>query len=149
MPSLFTVSDKPSFEKCATAAIGPNGEKKISKISGSTNECQYQTDFYGNYKPAIIQYNLLALFQVDASHFPRSSYIESSNFGMTDVSLQIILQGVTGNAFDIIILFFDSINYSIISISENHKMISIKYVHLYLFEININTKPSDVNTLII
>ena len=137
------------METCATAAIGPNGEKKISKTSGSTSECQYQTDFYGNYKPAIIQYNLLALFKVDASHFPRSSYIESSNFGVTDVILQIILQGVTGNAItcNIIILFFDSTYYSIISISVNHKMISIKDVHLHLFEVNINTKRIDVNNI--
>lgn len=95
----------PSFETCATQAIGPNGEKKISQTEGPTNECQYQTDFYGNYKPAIIQYDLLALYKVDASHFPSSPYIDSSNFGVTDVSLQLILQDVTGNALNIIIIF--------------------------------------------
>lgn len=92
-----SVTDKPSIDTCATVAFGPNGEKKASKSVGLTTECQYQSDFYGNFMPTSFQFDLMTSFSVDASLFPkRPKYIDTENFGISDAQIELILQTVNG-----------------------------------------------------
>ena len=97
--SLFysTATRKPSFETCATKAIGPNNEMEMSQTVGPTTECKYQADYYGSFQPTRLHYRLLAQFKIDTSTFPsKPSYIQSYNFGVTDVILEAVSQGITG-----------------------------------------------------
>ena len=92
------MTQKPSFETCATKAVGPNGEIKRSKTIGPTTECKYQKDFYGNFLPTGLNYTLLAQFRINTSAFPakQPSFIDSYHFGVTDVTLDTVLRGIAG-----------------------------------------------------
>ena len=92
-----TATRRPSFETCATKAMGPNNEMKMSQTVGPTTECKYQADYYGSFQPTRLHYRLLAQFKIDTSTFPsKPSYIQSYNFGITDVILEAVSQGITG-----------------------------------------------------
>ena len=95
---IIAVSIRPSIETCTTLATGQNGEKKMALSSGETNECQYLQDFYGNFQPETLQYEIVASFHIDSSQFPsQPGYIDSYNFGVSDVSITTILRSATGN----------------------------------------------------
>ena len=93
----LTATQTPSFETCATRVIGPNGEIKMSKTVGPTTECKYQKEFYGRFQPRQFHYRLLALLLVNTSVFPTEpSFIDSYNFGVTDLSLETLVQSMNG-----------------------------------------------------
>ena len=95
--SFVIVDTLPTIETCHTEAVGPNLEKKRSGSSGPTNECQYETDFYGNYVPTHLQYDVFASFHINTAAFPQQpSYIDSFGFGITDVEISVTHKSVAG-----------------------------------------------------
>ena len=82
---------------CHTILTGRNGEKK--RASGSA--CNDLTDFYGNYQPVILTFNLLAEFKVVITSSLHSDFIHESHFGVTDATVYIRKELVQGN-----IIFF-------------------------------------------
>ena len=103
-PSVWSISflylpvqSLPTIETCATRAIGPNGEIKMSKPTGPTNECQYQSDFYGNFKPVRQYINIFASYIVETSSFPpKPSYIDSNTFGITHLTVLSVVKKIGG-----------------------------------------------------
>ncbi|XP_052788825.1 uncharacterized protein LOC128223590 [Mya arenaria] len=88
---------KPSILTCDTVAIGPNGEKKTAMSSSNSTECQYLQDIYGNYQPTIMQYDLSTEYIIDISSYSRPSYIVEQNFGITDATVYMQRQSVSGS----------------------------------------------------
>ena len=69
----------------------------MSKTVGPTTECKYQKEFYGRFQPRQLHYRLLAQFRIETSGFPtKPSFIESYNFGVSDVTLETVLRGIKG-----------------------------------------------------
>ena len=96
----FSVRSHPTLETCATRIIGQNGEVKMSKITGPTTACQYQSDFYGNFQPVQHYLKALASFIVYTSKFPpKAGYIESYNFGITDFTVHSVVNRIGGKMF--------------------------------------------------
>ena len=82
---------------CHTIITGGNGEKK--RTTGSA--CNDLTDFYGNYQPVLLTFDLLAEFKVVITS-SRPNFIHESHFGVTDATVYIRKEPVQGKP-DIII----------------------------------------------
>ena len=116
-----TATQTPSFETCATKVMGPNGEMKVSKTVGPTTECKYQKEFYGGFQPRQLHNRLLAQFLIDTSTFPtKPSFIESYNFGVTDVTLETIVQCMNGKL---------NLNKNLLKINQNTNVSSDKDIN--------------------
>ena len=89
---LVAPSNAPSLMTCHTIITGRNGEKK--RTTGSA--CNDLTDFYGNYQPMILTFNLLAEFKVVISSSIHSDFIPESYFGVTDATVYIRKEPVQG-----------------------------------------------------
>ena len=93
----FQVRSHPTIETCAMRTIGPYGEIKMSTNTGPTTQCQYQSDFYGNFQPVQHHFKVFATYVVDTSMFPpKTGYIESYNFGITDLTVNSVLTRIGG-----------------------------------------------------
>ncbi|XP_052789244.1 uncharacterized protein LOC128223855, partial [Mya arenaria] len=86
----------PSILICDTVAIGPNGEKKRAMSSTSSTACQYLQDMYGNYQPSVLEFGLVTAYTIYISRSSRPSFIVEQNFGITDTTIYIKRQSVSG-----------------------------------------------------
>ena len=89
--SLYTTAEnRPSFENCYIEAIGPNGEKKTS--SSTSHQCSTQADFYGNFHPVNLHYNLMVHFDPGFSTFPTLPpyFVTEYKFGVAEVWYRVI-----------------------------------------------------------
>ena len=77
---------------CHTIITGGNGEKK--RTTGSA--CNGLTDFYGNYQPVLLTFNLLAEFKVVIARSLHSDFITESHFGVTDATVYIRKEPIQG-----------------------------------------------------
>ncbi|XP_052790278.1 uncharacterized protein LOC128224473 isoform X2 [Mya arenaria] len=86
----------PSISTCDTVAIGPNGEMKRAMSSTSSSACQFLQDMYGNYQPSVMQFDLDTDYSINISSSSRPSFIVEQNFGITDTTIYIKHQSVSG-----------------------------------------------------
>ena len=89
---LVAPNNTPALMTCHTIITGRNGEKK--RTTGSA--CKDLTDFYGNYQPVLLTFDLVAEFKVVISS-SRPKFIHESHFGVTDATVHIIKESVQGN----------------------------------------------------
>ena len=77
--------------------VGQNGKKKRSESGGPTTNCQYQSDFYGNFQPDNFTYDVAVSFIVDSMPFPSQPwFVTRYDFGISDVELQVVKVSLTG-----------------------------------------------------
>ncbi|XP_052789246.1 uncharacterized protein LOC128223857 [Mya arenaria] len=89
---------KPSILTCDTVVIGPNGEKKRAMSSSSSTACQDLQDMYGNYQPTTVKFDLSSEYTIYIpSYLSRPSYIVEERFGITDVTVYMQRQSVSGS----------------------------------------------------
>ncbi|XP_052789243.1 uncharacterized protein LOC128223852 [Mya arenaria] len=89
---------KPSIVTCDTVVVGPNGEKKKARSSSSSIACQYLQDMYGNYQPTMVQFKMSSDYTNNIpSYLIRPSYIIEEGFGITDATVYMQRQTVSGS----------------------------------------------------
>ncbi|KAH3793075.1 hypothetical protein DPMN_146579, partial [Dreissena polymorpha] len=86
----------PDILTCDTVAVGPNDERKRAISTSHSPACQYLADMYGNYQPSTMRFTMTSEFSVT---FPLSkpSFIVEENFGISDTTITVKLQAVTGS----------------------------------------------------
>ena len=89
----------PVIETCHLEAEGPNGEKKRSGSTGPTTQCIYETEFYGNFIPVKLHFDMMAGLYIDTSLFPyKPHFISSYGFGITDASIEALSWPMAGES---------------------------------------------------
>jgi len=90
-------TNTPTIETCETKIVGPNGEMKRAESMTALTDCYSLADFYGNFQPRRLIFDIMAEFTVDIGNPTKPRFISESNFGVTDTTLSINIQPVTGN----------------------------------------------------
>ncbi|KAH3802488.1 hypothetical protein DPMN_156166 [Dreissena polymorpha] len=88
----------PEILKCDTVAVGPNEEKKRAMSTRNLTACQYLDDMYGNFQPKIMEFRMSSEFSTNIST-SRPSFIAEEKFGISDTTITLKVQAVTGNCF--------------------------------------------------
>ncbi|XP_052250926.1 uncharacterized protein LOC127858080 [Dreissena polymorpha] len=88
----------PDILICDMEAIGPSDGKNQTRSTSATTTCKFLADMYGNYRPMTMVFNMTAEFAVDVTEFNaiRPSFVKEEKFGITDTSVKVKLQNLTG-----------------------------------------------------
>ena len=97
-PISVAPSNVPTLHTCHTVIIGENGEKK--RTTGSA--CDDLRDFYGNFLPDVVTFDMLAEFSVNTTQSTKPNFIEESNFGVTDAKIEIRKHLISGKFVGVI-----------------------------------------------
>ena len=72
---------------------------KFAERSTTLTDCRSLTDFYGNFQPRRLIFDLMAEFTVDIGRPSQPKFISTSKFGVTDMTLTLTIQPIRGDLF--------------------------------------------------
>ena len=95
-PGFISVApdNVPNLLTCHTIVTSLGGDKK--RTNGSA--CEDLTDFYGNFLASYITVAIGAEFTVDITSSTKPQFINESNFGVTDVTVELWKQHISSTA---------------------------------------------------
>ena len=90
--SIVDETNAPSVTKCFTSIFEQGGKGKQTHES----KCTDVKDFYGNFQPQQIRYDVTADFRVDINNVTNKPFIKETKFGVTDFTIYVSKELITG-----------------------------------------------------
>ncbi|XP_052788805.1 uncharacterized protein LOC128223568 [Mya arenaria] len=89
----LSLNNTPTIINCRIQLREGVGGKARQSPSG---ECKLQKDFFGNFQPRIVQFEMGAVFKIDISNITRPLFISESKFGVTDANVYLQQKPISG-----------------------------------------------------
>ncbi|XP_052804686.1 uncharacterized protein LOC128234468 [Mya arenaria] len=89
-------NEPPRIRKCDAVVIGPNGEYKTTRDLTDPSECKELRNIYGHFQPTMLQFDYIAEYTMYIFKYMKPAFIAEFNFGITDTTIYINKQSVSG-----------------------------------------------------